>query len=190
MLASLLYDKVDFADFTDSFDHDGQIDFARNVNNIKTRHPYGNVAWASDTIVETAKYPKLREQMGNRNRSYVQRNMSFDDYVTSLIDGLVASMGDASYRVTEMEAYRTLCSRVLAKSDQKKVIFAMPGWGISGVNTLVENLIVELRKNNSDASILFTSRNSGSVKLKCSLFSPFIPVRITCLEKFEQEVTE
>ncbi len=136
--------------------------------------PYGNVALAAEAILELTKYPSFRIQIGQRNRGYVAENMNFDTYVESLMRGLVATMGDSRYEISQNDAYQPLCSRVYSHSDQRRVIFALPDWHINGVNTFVENLIIELRNHGFDAFILFTTPTASKVPPQ---FMPRVPYR-------------
>ncbi len=154
--------------------------------------PYGNVALAAEAILELAKYPGLRKQIGQRNRGYVAENMNFDTYVESLVHGLVASMSDSRYEISQDDTYQSLCAQVYAHSDQRRVIFALPDWHINGVNTFVENLIIELRNQGYDAFILFTTPTASKVP---SQFMPRVPYRFltsTALtpEKHRERVIE
>ena len=146
--------------------------------------PYGNVALAADSIIELSKYPELREHMGKRNREYVATHMNYDSYVEQLMDGLVASMGEPEFEINDTQAYKSLRENLYANTNERKVIFALPAWNISGVNTFVENLIIELRKNDYDASILFTTRDSGKVSHE---HMPKVPYRYLTSKTIEPE---
>lgn len=164
----------------------GCVDLIKNEGGAVV--PYGNVALAAEAILELSKYPSLRNQMGMRNRDYVKQHMCFDNYVESILHGLMASMLAPEYEMIESEAYQKFHSQVesTADPDHKKVIFALPAWNISGVNTFVENLIMELRENGYDASILFTTRDSGKVENQHLPKVPFRYLTSATLEPDEQ----
>lgn len=146
--------------------------------------PYGNVARAADSIIELSKYPELRGHMGKRNRDYVTNHMNYDSYVEQILDGLVASMAEPEFQLRATAQYTSLRESLYAKTNQEKVIFALPAWNVSGVNTFVENLIIELRKHNYDASILFTTRDSGKVPHE---HMPKVPYRYLTTKTIDAE---
>jgi glycosyltransferase involved in cell wall biosynthesis len=123
--------------------------------------PYGNVADAAQAIMDLAKYPTLRKEMGVRNRQYVEEHLDFGVYVKKLMDCLL-SAADLSQRETPRIVLDTL-RRAKGGEDRKRVIFSLPSWRISGVNAFVENLVGKLCENGYDASILFTTRDPSEV---------------------------
>lgn len=119
--------------------------------------PYGNVAQAALAVHELSKYPLLRKEMGLRNREYVSKHLNFDQYVSKVFDSLLSAVDLTGRKIPESIGSSLLSNN--RNRDEKKVIFCLPAWRISGVNTFVENLIRELRKAGIDASILFTTRD-------------------------------
>ena len=125
--------------------------------------PYGDVAAASESIAQLCNAPDQMQRMGARNREYVKRHLKFDDYVTRLANGLVESIDPS--RHCEVEAAKLFRARVCDfQSDRKRILFTLPAWNVSGVNTFVENLIRELLDRNYDASILFTTRDPDRIE--------------------------
>lgn len=125
--------------------------------------PYGDVAAASESIAKLCNAPNQRQRMGARNREYVKQHLKFDDYVTHLANGLVESIDPS--RHCEGEVAKLFRARVCGfQSDRKRILFTLPAWNVSGVNTFVENLIRELLDRNYDASILFTTRDPDRIE--------------------------
>lgn len=118
--------------------------------------PYGNVAKAAEAIEDLSKYPELRSQMGKRNREYVASKMNFETYADKILDSLASAMNRPEYEGQKCDAAVELQNRMQTK--KQKVIFTLPSWEISGVNTFVENLVRQLRERGYDAYILFSTR--------------------------------
>ncbi|MCH2181784.1 MAG: glycosyltransferase family 4 protein [Mariniblastus sp.] len=124
--------------------------------------PYGDVASATESICELAKDPQQREQMGDHNRQYVGKHLQFSDYTHRIAESIVESFDLSRHR--SLPAARAFRDQVFRfHSDRQRIIFTLPAWNVSGVNTFVENLIHELRARDYDASILFTTRDPDRI---------------------------
>ena len=147
--------------------------------------PYGDVAAAADGLARLCNAPHQRQRMGARNRDYVKQHLQFDDYVAQIADGLVESI-DPSRHPNEEIAERFRARVGDFHSDQKRVLFTLPAWNVSGVNTFVENLIRELRKRDYDASILFTTRDPDRIEASQM---PQVPYRFLASKTLPPEET-
>ena len=144
--------------------------------------PYGDVAKAANAIHELGKYPLLRKEMGLRNRDYVAQNLNFDQYVDKVFDSLLSAVDLVDQKLPNL----TLLTQTGDRSkNAKKVIFSLPAWRISGVNTFVENLIMQLREQGFDASILFTTRDPSRISQAEEM--PKVPYRFLTAKSLPPE---
>lgn len=135
--------------------------------------PYGDVASATESLCKLANDPKQRERMGTRNRQYVAEQMQFSDYIQQIAEGIVESTDATRHRsLRSAEAFREQVFRF--HSDRQRIIFTVPAWNVSGVNTFVETLVHELRGRGYDASILFTTRDADQLDAE---LMPKVPYR-------------
>ena len=147
--------------------------------------PYGDVAAAADGLAKLCSAPHQRARMGNRNHGYVKQHLKFDDYVVRIADGLVESIDPSRHANPKIaEQFRGRVSNF--QSDQKRVLFTLPAWNVSGVNTFVENLIRELRNRDYDASILFTTRDPDRIEVSQM---PRVPYRFLAGKTLTPEET-
>jgi glycosyltransferase involved in cell wall biosynthesis len=134
--------------------------------------PYGNVADAAQAILELAKYPRLRREMGGRNRDYVAQNLDFGAYVEKVMECMLSA---ADLEQQNLKFLTDQTGQTLDPRDRRKVIFSLPSWQISGVNTFVENLVRQLCNDGIDASILFTTRDPSGIERAHEM--PKVPYR-------------
>ncbi|MEM9940229.1 MAG: glycosyltransferase [Planctomycetota bacterium] len=135
---------------------------------------YGNINQAADSLLQLIETPNLRNNWGSRNHQYAQQNFQLDLYLERTINQFVDIQLRNNCAIGSNS--RELNSQLVNQRDskRKKVIFTLPAWNVSGVNTFVENLIGGLNQNGFDAEILFTNRIAHQ---ESGLDQPKVPFR-------------
>ena len=147
--------------------------------------PFGDVSAAANEIIALCDAPGQRQAMGARNREFVENHLKFEDYTTALADHLLESIGSSKH--TQAQQANTFRSRVCGvQANRPRVLFTLPGWSVSGVNTFVENLVRQLRQEDYDASILFTTRHPDQIE---ESQMPQVPYRFLAARTVSPEET-
>jgi len=145
---------------------------------------YADVKAAAECIVKWYTNPKIKEKLGENAKKRVTENYNYLDYTADIAKVLleVSDRHSVNAKKTKWKLFKEnldIASENLNinKSNfeqRKKVIFTLPAWEISGVNTFVENLIIDLNKRGYNAYLLFTSNHALYTN---RAFMPDIPYR-------------
>lgn len=77
---------------------------------------------------------------------------NYSSYVDFLMDNLLQNF----YDLDEIKSFGLGIPLESFKQPSKRIIFTLPGWGLSGVNTFIELLIKYLNRTGYEAMLLFT----------------------------------
>ena len=128
--------------------------------------PYGNILKAVEGIRYYITSPEKKRAAGLKAREIIQSDYNYEDYVFDLINFLPQNI------IKKIpEANKTN----IHQDEKPQVIFTLPDWWISGVNTFVETLIKGLNERGFDAYILFTT-NQAKAKIEDGDIPP-VPYR-------------
>jgi len=145
---------------------------------------YADTKAAAECILNWYKNPDLKEKLGENAKQRVQEKYNYLDYTidvaTILFDQADKHLNDS--KLAKLAIYKSNLKTLQKQNDQnqieikerKKVIFTLPAWEISGVNTFVENLIADLNNRGYNAYLLFTSNHALYTRRE---FMPDIPYR-------------
>lgn len=109
--------------------------------------PYMNIRSIGDGINFLLENSELRKEIGNKNLLITQHKYSFSTYVSDLLE-IVSE--DSEYD------FQNFNKIILSKNQKPKVIALSTDWGLSGVNSALEALGLELIKRGIDFKIIFT----------------------------------
>lgn len=126
---------------------------------------YSNTATASEAIYKLVKDKPLAIKMGAAALKRVKEKYDYTNYVLRLCENYLdivertnLNENNSNYFITEFKERLETKSNT---STKKNVIFTMPNWQISGVNTVIENQIKYLNEHTDfKAWILFTTNYS------------------------------
>lgn len=145
---------------------------------------YADTKAAAECILDWYKKPDLKEKLGKNAKQRVQEKYNYLDYTIDvasiLYDQADKHLNDS--KLAKLDVYKSSLKTIQKQTnhshikikERKKVIFTLPAWEISGVNTFVENLIIDLNKRGYNAYLLFTSNHALYTKRE---FMPDIPYR-------------
>jgi|GEM_PF-542149 len=145
---------------------------------------YADTKAAADCILEWYKNPVKRAKLGANAKKRVISKYNYLDYTIDIAE-LLTKLGEQhlvdskSAKLDKMilnlkQIKKEKQNKNIEIKERKKIIFTLPAWEISGVNTFVENLIKDLNKRGYNAYLLFTGNHSLNTPKE---YMPDIPYR-------------
>ena len=140
---------------------------------------YGDVSAAAEAIESIIGNPEIQDTMGQHALARVMDKFSYDGYVVDLAREMHSILKGNFYNDEKLNSLKTNFANSIEnyyseKPNNKNVIFTLANWQISGVNTVVENLVEYLNQKGYNAWILFTT--NYSIDLDESLM-PAVPYK-------------
>lgn len=148
---------------------------------------YADTHAAGQYIWEWYENPQKKKEIGKRAKNRVINKYHYLDYTLEVASDLGEMarlilpdekkanfsqyLGNISSLETEFRG-----GNISKKKETKKIIFTVPSWELSGVNTFIEKLIQELIKRGYDAYLLFTSNHILHFETPAELL-PKVPYR-------------
>lgn len=133
---------------------------------------YGDISQITSEIINLAKDSDRIKEMGEHALDKIESDFDYNDYVEWIISKLNKLNQN---ELINLNAEGSLSTTGLSYVDKKvQIVFTLPSWWISGVNTFVELLVGELNKLGWDAYILFTTNESIYEK---NIYMPKVPYR-------------
>ena len=124
----------------------------------------------SDAIVSLLSNDNQRREFGETGQNIIDTKYRYGTYVEK-IKSVIIDSADASESL--LKCLNSYDYDKISKTE-KCVYFLSPDWGISGVNSVTENLVKELITIGVDAKILFTHGSEGSWKEQNTIL-PTVP---------------
>jgi glycosyltransferase involved in cell wall biosynthesis len=149
--------------------------------------PYGDLLQARDTLLEWLTSPEKTETYVQKALQKVQQEYDFVNYtkyIAQLAENVIQEFPDLLGHPTFAEFEKRVESfpSPPPATQKKRVVFTIPNWKISGVNTIIERLIMALNERGFDAYLLFTT--NFSAKLEAELM-PKVPYQFLSIKQHE-----
>jgi len=122
------------------------------TENIGELVEYASIQSGVDAILDIFSDEQKYLKYSNNAYKAVVEKFDYSSYVDYLLDNMLQNF----YEIEEIKSFGLDVPVAMFKEATKKVIFTLPGWGLSGVNTFIELLIKYLNQNGYDAKLLFT----------------------------------
>lgn len=135
--------------------------------------PFGDFVGLNNKLTELIVNDQYRKELGENARNRVLSHYDFNDYALFIADLIYKTADFDKRNLFSKQSFANNSISMINQSRNKPVIFTLPDWGISGVNTLVEILVLDLIDRGYDAYILFTRNFS----LEAEGVSPRVPYR-------------
>jgi len=145
---------------------------------------YADVKSAAECILNWYKNPEIKVALGKNAKQRVIEKYNYLDYTADVANILLDISDQHSVNAKKTKWLQFRENLDILKQDldisssnakqRKKIVFTLPAWEISGVNTFVENLITDLNKRGYNAYLLFTSNHALYTNRE---FMPDIPYR-------------
>lgn len=133
--------------------------------------PYGNLILINNALEILVHDKVLRENLGGNAKKMIETKFKYSDYCKDLIQLLPNSISK------ELELQFSINT---TEEKNIPIIFTLPDWWISGVNTFIEDLITGLLDRGYNAYILFTRLTAYKNVDECN--RPNVPFRFLELE--------
>ncbi len=125
--------------------------------------PFRDLSQVTEIIDDLYAHPEKLKMMGAKAKTRVINEFDYLKYTKEVGQLFIDLPTDVKNKKIINAKKATLAKAIDGKvkfQEKKKVIFALNDWYISGVNTVVDNLVRQLNKLGYDAYILFTSQQS------------------------------
>ncbi len=148
--------------------------------------PYADTHEAANTIIDWYENPDKRKKMGSNAKQRVITDYKYLDYTIAIGELLenIAKFNLSNKEEALFSAYQERIrlqkeerfGPIAEKKEQKTVIFTVPSWELSGVNTFIEKCIQHLIAAGYNAYLLFTTNHILHFKTKPDLL-PKVPYK-------------
>ena len=142
---------------------------------------YGDIYSVTGKILELSKNLEKVREIGELAKIKVIEKYKFEDYSDIILQELIDINRNEDAYLENFVFPNRADSKI---NDSNKVVFTLPNWWISGVNTFVEHCVRELNRNGFDAYILFTMAKENEMDEE---LMPDVPYKYLVEENRGQE---